>query len=297
MALKWSGLGMNVGGYGTIDATWPTTVSKYYRDLDEIKSAGFTHVRVGNGDWQFGNAYPLSKAITEYAISIGLNTMWGPDQSATMTSSNYADYHTAVLAALDYAMGIGLQRFSLGNEMEATNDNTTLTDSQLFDELITTAEACQAAKAAASSSIEITYNSTAGATIVDLWNSKSLSFGSSFDYICFQPYGNGQTDLSGFKTDCDRIWGYFGTNSKLTEFNLVTDAGTLNISQRRQEQEMGKRIGIIRSIGFEEAYFFTWKKSDNNEKLGTKYITDGDGYKQWYWSLISGRRNFEHYLT
>lgn len=293
MSLKWSGLGMNIGGYGTIDSSF---VANSITDLDELKKIGFTHVRMGNTDFSFTNATERAKEIVLYGISIGINMMWGPDQDSTITSSNWDTYHDLVITRFNDAITYGLHRFSIGNEMESSVDGSTMTITQLFDNLISLAEELQVIKASAESDMEITYNSTAGSTVVDLWGSKNLVFGSggSFDYICFQPYGDGQTDISGFYTDCNRIWGYFGTDAKISEFNLVTDAGSLTISQKQQRREIDKRIAIIRGLGFEEAYFYTWKKTDDNEKLGTKYIGIEE-YKQYYWSFISGREWFSYY--
>lgn len=284
MALKWSGLGMNVGGYGTISLS---DVEKYYTDLDEIKRLGFTCVRIGSTDPTFATAFPLSKLMAVYAKSIGLHTTWGLTTTTELTNSNYETYEDFVLEAAQYAEDNNFDAFEVGNEIESLNDGTTLTDEQLIAKIVATAASCQAIFSG-----DITYASTAGSSIVDLWISEGITPGTDLDYLSFNVYGNGQDDLSGFSADAKRIWDGFGTDSIISEFNLVTDNGSLTLSQQRQEEELSKRLSLLRAIGFEQAYFFVWKKSESNEKLGLKYI-GLEEYKQYYWSLIGGRRWFQ----
>lgn len=294
MALTWSGLGMNIGGYGTINAEW---VTKSCRDIDELLATGFTEIRMGNTDIAFGGATGFAQQVVEYGISVGANMMWGPDQgSVTLTSANWPTYHDTCITRFNEAMARGQKYFSTGNEMEASVDGTTLTISQLFDNHITLAEELQVLKLAAESDIIITYNSTAGQSVVDLWGGKSLIFGAagSFDMLGFQPYGNGQTDLSGFYTDCKRIWDYFGTDAIITEFNLVTDSGSLTLSQENQMRQMDIRTQMIRGIGFQQAFPYRWKDEANSGKLTIKYVDETLGYKQVYWSFVAGRQWFKN---
>lgn len=287
MSIKNSKLGMCIGGYGTIDSSWQDTVSKYYADLDEIKRLGFTHVRIGSTDPTFSNAYPLSKAIAEYAKSIGLHTTWGITNAAsTLTAANYSTYEAYVIAAAQYAEAQGFDAFEIANEIESTNDNTTLTDA----DLIATYLPSTAVLVQAEFSGEVRCASTSGATIVNLWIAQGITPGTDIDKLSFNIYGNSQTDLSGFQSDAQRIFDGFGTDSIVSEFNLVTDSGTLSISPSRQEEEMNKRIGILDSIGFERMYAFVWKMTSPSEVCALNQ--SDDIIKQWYYSLIAGRRSF-----
>lgn len=280
--LKWSGLGMGIGGYGTISTS---DVQKYYNDLNLIKSLGFTHVRVGSTDVTFGTAITVSQLMAQYAKSIGLFTIWGVTNVFTLTASNYPNYDTSVQSFASWAQTNNIDQFEIGNELESTIDNTTLTQTGLITNLKATAVKVQGIF----TNGNVSYGSTGGSTWVNNFISAGITPGTDFDNISFHFYGANQNDLAGFQSDAQRAYTGFSTNAECGEFNLVTDAGSLSISPDNQEIQMNRRIAILQSIGYSKAYFFVLKKDSSNCPLMSD---DGTTIQQYYYSLISGRRSF-----
>ncbi|GEM_PF-2051934 len=299
MGLKWDGIGLVMGFLGSpINPSNTALLQSIYEDYKLIKQLGFQLMRPGATDPGFVNAYPFSKIMVQYAAEIGFQKiMWGPTWTGffgPLTAASYPGYHQQVLDALEWAIANGVTEFAIGNEMESEVDNTTLTFAQMIEEIKNTAIACQAIKAAHNSDIKITYTSTAGSLIVNLWISTGITPGVDLDYICFNPYGANQTDIPGFFTDCKRIWDGFGTLARLSEFNLVIDSQPKTIPPERQEIEISKRIHIIRSLGFEEAYFYVWKKAEGSNPENNSLALSTGGYRDEFWSIFSGRRWFKN---
>lgn len=269
---------MGIGGWGVINADWPKTISKYYKEIDIIKSMGYTRIRFGNCPPEYTNAMAMAKAIMLYAVSIGLEVVSGPTKSSQLTAANWPAYEAEVIAFAQWAQANGLYGVSTGNELESVNDNTTLPDGQLIDNLKALSIIVRT-----HFSGYVTYSSTGGATIVNLWGSKGFDPNTEFHKLSFNVYGGGQSDLSGFTADCQRIFDHFGTNAEITEFGLVNDNQSLTLTPSQQKSALDARIAAMETIGFQRVTFFTWMMTNPTQVCALKFV-EGN-YRQQVLSL------------
>ena len=234
---KWSGLSGIVTSYDTVAEftdTW----------LDN----GFTEVR-----WctNYTNAAQLaaSKAAIIAGNAKGLEFIWGVSAPSPITSTNWPDFRTAILAAATWAQDNGVYEFQIGNEELYHNDDDTLTDAQLITNLKAVATEVQAIF----TSGNVSYS--AGSP----WPWIEAGKG-DIDLLAYNVYMGGNTFDDWWKTEITSLVNAFGVDGTyITEFGpsymSLDDYSTDESVQAAGVTEM---IDYFKASGIKRAFYFEW---------------------------------------
>ena len=269
----WSGLVMNMNAY--ID---PSTFDGY---VDTLIVNGFTELRISLAKYSDDGRFAESKDQAIRASAKGVKVIWGISGywNDTITSDNWPTLRQAILDAATWAQTNGVYEFQLGNEMEFFNDDTTLTDAQLIENLKSVATEVQTIFTRGNISYALNDSNipdwiSAGKGDIDLLGANLYQGGDTFN-------DNWKTLLTNFVTE-------FGSSAYLSEFNLsYTSLDSYSTDEEVQAAAVAEMIDYIKASGIERAIFFVFQ--DN--RLGI--IRDDGTYRRLIWDTLTSTETSE----
>jgi len=263
--VMWSGLGMGL-----------FSVNESY--VDTILANGFEELRIDIPDYQNTTWLNNSKAMVIRTIAKGAKVIWGVSSNAysnsdyTITAENWPTFRQAILDAAQWAQDNGVFEFQLGNEEEAHNDDTTLTDAQLITNLKSVATDVQA----------IFTNGNVSYTCRGLNITDWVSVGKGDIDILASNIYRGTPSSESWKTNITNLVDGFGADGTyITEFNLNA-SGVDNYSEDEavQAEAVTEMIEYIKASGMTRAFYFCWI-DDVYANFG---VVKGDGTYRLLWN-------------
>ena len=245
---KWSGLGMGL--------YWE---QESY--IDTLLANGFTELRIDIPDYQATNWLSYSKTMIIRTIAKGAKVIWGVSSNAynnpdyTITAANWPTFRQAILDNAQWAQDNGVFEFQLGNEEESHNDNTTLTDAQLIENLKSVATDVQAIFTRGKVSYSCLHDH------IDDWIAEGKG---DIDILASNIYMGGTTFNDTWKTKIDNLINTFGADGTyITEFNLsYRGLDYYSTDETVQVAALTEMIEYIKASGITRAFYFCYQ-SDN----------------------------------
>ena len=126
--VMWSVLGMDV--FSLSDKV--RELSPYFSNwIDDLLANGFNDIHtdvISDGATQ---DIAISKSAIDIAVAKGANVIWGFSKYLPLTAANWPTHRQAILDAAQWAQDNGVYEFIIGNEEDAHNDDTTMTDAEV----------------------------------------------------------------------------------------------------------------------------------------------------------------------
>ena len=241
--VKWPGLGM--GLYSSQESY-----------IDILLANGFTELRIDIPTYTDAGWLAASKVAVISAVGKGAKVIWGVSSSGTtITSTNWPTFRQAILDNAQWAQTNGVYEFQLGNEEESHNDNTTLTDAQLIENLKSVATDVQAIFTRGKVSYSCPHD------YIDDWIAEGKG---DIDILASNVYMGGTTFNDTWKTKIDNLINAFGADGTyLTEFNLsYSGLDYYSKDETLQAAALTEMIEYIKSSGITRAFYFCYQ-SDN----------------------------------
>ena len=269
---KWSGLGM-VGFWPQVDTYLTTWINN-----------GFIDLRLDIPDYQYAPVLSQSKEHVLRAIAAGARVIWGVSSNSfnnsayTITAANWSLFRQAVLNAAQWAQDNGLYEFQIGNEEESHNDDTTLTDTQLRNNLKSLATEVKA--------IFTNGNVSYSCRALDIDNWVSLGKG-DIDILAGNIYrGAGSSYNDDWKAHITNLVNAFGADGTyITEFNLsASSLDDYSTDEAVQAEALTEMIEYIKDSGITRALYFVWQ-SDNHG------VVKNDGTYRLLWQSLLNSDN------
>lgn len=249
MIVKWSGLGMGI-------FYWVNNPSdaKFDGHVDTLLANGFAELRMSASFSTWDKDLTQLAAIIR-AVAEGADIIWGVTSGGvTLTASNWSTYVAATLAAAQWAEDNGVFEFQIGNEEEAKNDDTTLTDAQLRTNL----KALATEAKGVFTNGDVSYSFSGSSTNVDAW----ISVGKGdIDILGANIYmgGEGYYDETWKKSITNLVNAFGSDGIYLTEFapswSELDDYSTDEAVQAAAVTEM---IDYIKASGMTRALFYCY---------------------------------------
>jgi hypothetical protein len=300
--MAWSGLGVN---YKAQQSNWNS-------DRAYLSSVGVSNYRINlvqtpqpwavgtpSTSGSYANVNAFWRMAAQNFVMANCWVTWGiaapQNNNLPITSSNWGLYHDAVVAEATYlqSTGTALGDFTLGNELEALVDGTTVTVPILHTYL---RQLALDVKAVYSLS-PISYGCyDTGGTVYSEWISNGLG---GLDYLSIHIYGNVRTSQSypyvtnGEYSEVQEMVNAFGSKVYISEFNI--DASNSNILLLNTEQavtQMRKFYKMILSTGISKALVYSWVGNLNGNNQFAMQNTDGSFNPVWDCLLGNDRRTF-----
>jgi len=271
--VKWPGLGM---GLYHSQASY----------IDTILANGFEELRIDIPDYQNTIWLNNSKATVIGAITKGAKVIWGVSSNKnnnkdySITAANWPTYRQAILDNALWAQNNGVYEFQLGNELEGSIDEDTLTITQLIANLKSLATEVQ----------EIFTNGNVSYTCwqhqldsLDPW----IAAGSlgDIDILACNIYKGGQQDPDYDLTYQNRIaqlvTAFGAEHTYLTEFNVsYTALEHYSEDEAVQAAALTEMIDYIKASGMTRAFYFMWK----DDGAATFGVVKADGTYRLLWN-------------
>jgi hypothetical protein len=238
---KWSGLTGFTTWYGYTSGAMDTWLDNGFTETRDLRN----YLNTVN--------VTASKAAVIAATAKGIKSIWGVTSGGTtITSTNWADFRTAILDAAQWAQDNGVYEFQLGNEEEYHVDGTTMTIAQVIINLKSVATDVQAIFTNGNVSYSCFHLN------VDDW----ITLGKGdIDILASNVYmgGNGSYGKI-WKIRITNLVNAFGADGTyITEFapsySSLDDYSTDEAVQAAAVSEM---INYIRASGINRALFYTW---------------------------------------
>lgn len=288
--MVWSGLGINYY-YGVPQAQWDADIA-YFRSL------GINKLRIGQGviDYPYTldslSGLACAKYFKDAGFSVysGIASLQGINASGSpITATNMAQYMESVLAHVQYlqANNIIFDDFSVGNELENFIDGTTITNTDLYNDILTLASNCKAAYSG-----PVSYSFSQGH--LSFWPWKD-GIG-LLDSISIHPYGlakpSGYVDLYSSSNRFANVlssWAQssFGSKVIVTEFNLDAISGNFAYLSTEQQINAMRKIYSLLKQSVSTAFLYTWAGTGNNFVMKND---DGSFNPSWFVLLADGGR-------
>ena len=244
---KWSGL------------TGFTTSYIYVEDFaDTWLANGFTEIR-DLGDYQNTVWFEGSKAAVLAANAKGLKFIWGVTSSGTtITSTNWADFRAAILAAAQWAQDNGVYEFQIGNEEEWHIDEDTMTVARIITNLKSVATDVKAIFTRGKVSYSCMH------TYIDDWIATGKG---DIDILASNIYMGGTAfnkDCKDWETEITNLVNAFGVDGTyITEFNLNTEGlDHYSTDEAVQAEGINEMIEYIKASGMTRALYYEWIGDD-----------------------------------
>lgn len=218
-----------------------------------------------------------SKVAVLQAVALGMNVVWGVSSNSptTITSTTWTAFRQAILDAAQWAQDNGVYEFQIGNEEEYHNDNTTITDATLFDNLRTLATDVQAIFTRGNVSYATGHDMSAN------WISNGLG---GLDLLSSNIYRGYPTASSTWQTELNTFVSNFGNKFWVSEFNLSSgNPTTWSADEQEQAYAIQEMIDYMRSLSIPRAYFFAYNG-------GSTFGVSGSPFKLMWVPLIQKRR-------
>jgi len=265
---KWSGLiGFNAW-YEEVEGAADTWLAN-----------GFTETR-GVRDYQNSTEVNGSKAAVLVGNAKGLKFIWGVGSGeTTITSTNWADFRTAILAAATWAQANGVYEFQLGNEEELHVDGTTMTIAGIITNLKSVATEVKQIF----TNGNVSYSCWQGS--IDDWITAGKG---DIDILASNVYigGEGYYD-DGWKTRITNLVNAFGVDGiYITEFGPSwSSLDDYSTDEEVQADGVAEMIEYMRASGIERALFYCWH--DYPGGLFGVVKTDGTYRLLWNQALLN----------
>lgn len=304
--MAWSGLGVNYKGD---QPTWAA-------DAAYLQSVGVTAIRPNlntvpspwsagapNASGSTADKNAFWRSCAQYFVSQGFHVTWGVSNlGVTLTSSNWQDYHDAVVAEATYLQSIGLALgdFEIGNEMEFVIDGTTLTQVQLRANLRQLATDVKAVYTLAPISYACIVTTLADGRGSLSWANEGLG---AIDILSIHPYGLVQTsqnfsyvNLNTLKSGGlaqQTINALGAAHCYISEFNVDGSGHGENLLLINDEQAttaMRQIYANIKAAGFTRAFIYEYVGYLNGDNQFAMKNTDGSFNPTWEVLLSDNHR-------
>lgn len=280
--LAWEGLGMNI--FSTSDNIEYAPDSVFDGFCDAVIMSGFTKIRAGAETYIYPDAIAHTQAATLRAMARGLDVTWGIGAGGTtLTAANWSTFAAAVEVAAQWAQDNGIYEFQLANEEEYHIDGTTLTTTQVIENLKTLATTCQGIYTIGditySTSPDFYYNwISAGKGDIDaIGGNQYLTFG----VLDYDP----DTDDAQFVQWLNDMVAEFGPSGFFLSEWQVSSSATANFSANEATvaSKVADLLGYIEASGVTRAYYFEYY--DDSRPFGPTGFgarkTTGEYYQLW----------------
>ena len=243
--------------------------------MDVLIANGFNELRIDIPAFDNTISYDRSKAAVIRAVAKDVKVIWGISGywNDTITSDNWPTLRQAILDAATWAQTNGVYEFQLGNEMEFFNDDTTLTDAQLIENLKSVATEVQTIFTRGNISYALNDSNipdwiSAGKGDIDLLGANLYQGGDTFN-------DNWKTLLTNFVTE-------FGSSAYLSEFNLsYTSLDSYSTDEEVQAAAVAEMIDYIKASGIAKAVYFVF-----NDDSYQQPIIKEDGTYRLVWDVF-----------
>lgn len=245
--------------------------------IDELLANGFTQIRITISDFNLPDDVDIAKGKVLIAIAKGANATWGIGCSnITLTAANWDSYRNVVLAQAQWAQDNGVYEFVIGNEEERHNDDTTITDAQVRNNIRSLATEVKAIF----TNGQVTYGNAC--LFLTDWINEGMG---DLDQIGWMVYGD-----EDWLNNVDTIISAFGTDrAYINEWN-VDSGGYYQVPTRTEADEaiiITEMLGYFKVKGITRTFFFLysipfWYQENSFEVRKT----DGT-YRQLWNSLLS----------
>lgn len=294
----WKGLGVN---YKSSQSNWAA-------DIAYFKSIGLTGIRPSYSNFPAGTYTPGSEIGTLGSIDWwrncartfvdnGFFVVHGvagmPVAAGFFTATTWTQYRLNVLADAAYcqSLGLALDAYAIGNEIEGRIDGTTLTQSQLRDNLKSLATEVKAIYPLAKAISYSCYD--AGGTMFDAWIAGGLG---DIDILGIHVYGqtgsNGRSSNFTTHSIIGKMIKSFGAERCIiTEFGIDANAAQYNQTPSRNRYYCMRHLYAgIRELGYSRAFVYSYVGYlDSNDDFALKSTT-GSFDAQWNILLTDGNR-------
>lgn len=294
----WQGFGVN---YKSGQANWAS-------DIAYFRSIGLTSIRPSLSNFPVGTYNPGSEAGVTGSIDFWRNCaktfvdagFWVthgpagmPVAAGSFTSTTWTAYRANVLldAAYCQALGIAIDCYEIGNEIEGKIDGTTLTQAQLVANLKQLATDVKAVYPLAKS---IGYGCfDAGGTFFDLWISSGLGDISLLGIHIYGQVGStGRFAILGDHVLLGKMIRSLGASRCIiTEFGIDANASQYNLApQYNRHYCMRHLYAAIRELGYARALVYSYVGLLNADNDFALKNTNGTFDVQWNIFLNDSKR-------
>lgn len=229
-----------------------TTLEPFSTYIKELLANNITYIRIDIPNYQDVGWVSRSKLCIPYAVSQGVNVVWGVSSTGAgneLTAANWNDYRLASLDAAAWAEANGVYEFQLGNELEGSIDGTTLTAAQLIINLKSLATEVQAVFTRGN----ISYSCMPGS--LSSWITAGKG---DLDILAFNNYMGGLTFNDNWKNYINIAIAAFGSDGTyMTEFSLsYISLDSYSTNEETQLAALNEMINYIKNSGMKRAHFF-----------------------------------------
>jgi hypothetical protein len=241
---KWSGLQMCLYPW------WDTDICD--AQVDTLLANGFTELRFNAMSWLWPEYDKMAKAAAIRAIAKGAKVIWGNGpNSQIITASNWASYRTTTLDLAQWAQDNGIFEFQLGNELEYSVDNTTMTWNQLVANIKVLATDVQAIFTRGN----VSY--TCGQLHISRWVSAGKG---DLDILASNIYRKTGSGDKPWMNYIDSLVSTFGpTGTAITEFGPHGDSlDAWSTDETVQSVATNEMLDYIKASGITRAFYFTY---------------------------------------
>lgn len=290
----WSGLGVN---YKSKQTNWAS-------DAEYFERIGLTTIRPHLSNFPVGTYTPNSEVAIEGSIdwwrtcsqyfkNQGFTVIHGPasSPSSPFTSTVWTDYRAKVLqdAAYNQSIGLALDVYQIGNEIEGDIDNTTLTQTQLITNLKALATDVKAVYPLATKIGYSCYDS--GSTMFNNFISAGLG---DIDVLSANVYAqttaSGKGFIFGDMSKLGLMIKTFGADRfTLSEFGITGNSSEYTATPRYNRNYITRHIYAgIRELGFTQAIAYSYVGYLDGDNQFALKNTDGTFDVQWGVLLADG---------
>lgn len=249
---------------------------------DMLLTEGFKYLRIDIPDYQSTDWLNNSKAAVITAVSKGAKVIWGVSSNKynnsanTITASNWPTFKQAIIDNAQWANDNGVYEFQLGNEENFHNDDTTITDAQIRENIRNLAT--EVKQIFTNGNISYSFGDTTVEN--NAWASEGKG---NLDIICSNIYKGGiddDYDMS-YQSRIQNMVNVFGDNFYLTEFGpSYTSLADYSTNETTQAQALDEMLVFMKSIGLSKALYFCLF----GDTFGV--IKDDGTYRQQLWDLL-----------
>lgn len=238
-------LGFNSGYISDLDV--------YNSWLDAMVAANVTEIRVSIPNYDDAARIIIGKTHVAAVIAKGLRAIFGISADS-LTAATWAAYEAVVLDTAAWAETNGVYEFQIGNELENINDDTTLTDTDVRNNILTLATAVKAVYTRGN----VSY-SCPGWTIDD-W---SILGKGDLDLLAANIYRGYSTFDDTWKTKINNLFSAFGNSCYISEFSLSSlSLDTYSTDEIIQSNDLNEMINYIKNLGIKKAFFFSYPSDE-----------------------------------
>lgn len=291
---------------------WPNvgvnykSLNKVAQDIGYFNSIGLHYIRIhvpyASVPWT-QPALASWRNVAKQFHDAGFHVMWGFSSmgATTITSSNWNDYATSVIAEATYCQANNIcDLFIIGNELEQFNDNTTLTDPQLRTNIRALATSVKAvfsgnviycSEYGSSASTFGTYRWVQeGKGDIDIFGANLYGNYDVGTQVYFPRYAVGQGGILALNAA-------FGNGWMLSEFGVEGTAAIYDAMPKyRRAAETARYLEFIKNNSVPRAYLYQYRAYNDIDAEDSFFVQFSNGdFREGWDSLVTnnGRRLYE----